>query len=192
MAYSSSVKQFIREATLWVGVAMFGFTAVYYFDDLRGFTSQSIATVVANTDIDTNRDDPAPTSQQSTSGFERSVTLKASSNGHFFARAYINGRPIAVMVDTGATKIALTYEDAEHLGLRPHGSDFSLTTRTANGTARAAPVTLDDVRIGDVEVSDLRGSIAEPGKLHVTLLGMEFIRKLARFELRGKELILVE
>lgn len=192
MAYSSGVKHFIREATLWVGVAMFGFTAVYYFDDLRGFTSQSIATVVANTDIDTNRDDPAPTSQQSTSGFERSVTLKASSNGHFFARAYINGRPIAVMVDTGATKIALTYEDAERLGLRPHGSDFSLTTRTANGTARAAPVTLDDVRIGDVEVSDLRGSIAEPGKLHVTLLGMEFIRKLARFELRGKELILVE
>jgi aspartyl protease family protein len=192
MAYSSGVKHFIREATLWVGVALFGFTAVYYFDDLRGFASQSIATVVSNTDIDTDRDNPAPTSQQSTSGFERSVTLKASSNGHFFARAYINGRPIAVMVDTGATKIALTYEDAERLGIRPHGSDFSLTTRTANGTARAAPVTLDDVRIGDVEVSNLRGSIAEPGKLHVTLLGMEFIRKLARFELRGKELILVE
>jgi aspartyl protease family protein len=192
MAYSSGVKHFIREATLWVGVALFGFTAVYYFDDLREFASQSIATVVSNTDIDTDRDNPAPTSQQSTSGFERSVTLKASSNGHFFARAYINGRPIAVMVDTGATKIALTYEDAERLGIRPHGSDFSLTTRTANGTARAAPVTLDDVRIGDVEVSNLRGSIAEPGKLHVTLLGMEFIRKLARFELRGKELILVE
>lgn len=192
MAYSSSVKHFIRETTLWVCVALFGFTAVYYFDDLRGFASQSIATVVSNTDIDTDRDNPAPTSQQSTSGFERSVTLKASSNGHFFARAYINGRPIAVMVDTGATKIALTYEDAERLGIRPHGSDFSLTTRTANGTARAAPVTLDDVRIGDVEVSNLRGSIAEPGKLHVTLLGMEFIRKLARFELRGKELILVE
>jgi aspartyl protease family protein len=192
MAYSSGVKHFIRETTLWVCVALFGFTAVYYFDDLRGFASQSIATVVSNTDIDTDRDNPAPTSQQSTSGFERSVTLKASSNGHFFARAYINGRPIAVMVDTGATKIALTYEDAERLGIRPHGSDFSLTTRTANGTARAAPVTLDDVRIGDVEVSNLRGSIAEPGKLHVTLLGMEFIRKLARFELRGKELILVE
>lgn len=192
MSYSSGVKHLIREATLWVGVALFGFTAVYYFDDLRGFASQSIATVVSNTDIETGRDIPVPAKRQSNSGFERSVTLKASSNGHFFARAYINGRPIAVMVDTGATKIALTYEDAERLGIRPHGSDFSLTTRTANGTARSAPVTLDDVRIGDVEVSNVRGSISEPGKLHITLLGMEFIRKLDRFELRGKELILVE
>ncbi|HDO52813.1 MAG TPA: TIGR02281 family clan AA aspartic protease, partial [Rhizobiales bacterium] len=108
------------------------------------------------------------------------------------ARAYINGRPIAVMVDTGATQIAMTYKDAERLGLRPLGSDFTLTARTANGTARMAPVELDSVRIGDVEVTDLRGSIAEQGKLHITLLGMEFIRKLDRFELRGRELVLVE
>jgi aspartyl protease family protein len=96
------------------------------------------------------------------------------------------------MVDTGATRIALTFEDAERLGLRPHSSDFTLTTQTANGTARAAPVTLDSVRIGDVEVSNLRGSISPQGKMHVTLLGMEFIRKLERFEMRGRKLILVE
>ena len=190
MAYSSAFKHLIREAALWVGVAFFGFAAVYYFDDLRGFASQTIATAVTNSETVLN--DHIQEKRQSTSGFERSVTLTASRNGHFFARAYINGRPIAVMVDTGATKIALTYEDAERLGLRPHGSDFTLTARTANGTARAAPVDLDNVRIGDVEVSDLRGTIAERGKLHVTLLGMEFIRKLERFELRGRELILVE
>ena len=48
------------------------------------------------------------------------------------------------------------------------------------------------VRIGDVEVHDLNGSIAEEGKLHITLLGMEFIRRLDRFELRGRELVLVQ
>ena len=190
MAYSSGIKHFMREASSWVAVAALGFAGVYYFDDLRGFASQTIASAVSKIDAEVNN--PVQDKRQSTSGFERSVTLTASRNGHFFARAYIKGRPIAVMVDTGATKIALTYEDAERLGLRPHGSDFTLTTRTANGIARAAPVTLDDVRIGDVEVSDLRGSIAERGKLHITLLGMEFIRKLERFELRGRELILVE
>ena len=190
MAYSSGIKHFMREASSWVAVAALGFAGVYYFDDLRRFASQTTASAVSKIDAEVNN--PVQDKRQSTSGFERSVTLTASRNGHFFARAYINGRPIAVMVDTGATKIALTYEDAERLGLRPHGSDFTLTTRTANGIARAAPVTLDDVRIGDVEVSDLRGSIAERGKLHITLLGMEFIRKLERFELRGRELILVE
>ncbi len=190
MAYSSGVKHFIREAILWVGVAIFGFAGVYYFDDLRGFASQTIAAAVSTPD--TAIDDPVQRPRRRTSGFERSVTLTASRNGHFFARAYINGRPIAVMVDTGATQIALTYEDAERLGLRPHGSDYTQTTRTANGIGRTAPVELDNVRIGDVEVSNLRGSIAERGKLHITLLGMEFIRKLERFEMRGRELVLVE
>ncbi len=190
MTYSSGVKHFIREAALWVAVALIGFSGVYYFDDLRGFASQTIATAVSSPETIVST--PAPTPHQNTSGFERSVTLNASRNGHFFARAYINGRPIAVMVDTGATQIALTYEDAERLGLRPHTSDFTQTTRTANGIGHSAPVDLDSVRIGDVEVSDLRGSISEPGKLHITLLGMEFIRKLERFELRGRELVLVE
>lgn len=190
MTYSSGVKHIFREAALWVVVAAVGFAGVYYFDDLRGLTTRTIATAVSSPGTDTN--EPVQVKRQRTSGFERSVTLKANRNGHFFARAYINGRPIAVMVDTGATKIALTYKDAERLGLRPSPSDYTLTTRTANGIARAAPVELDDVRIGDVEVSNLRGSVAERGKQHITLLGMEFIRKLERFEMRGRELILVE
>ena len=180
----------MREATLWVGVAAIGFAGVYYFDDIRAVTAKTMATALNEQEARTL--DPVETNKERVSGFERAVTLNASKNGHFYARAYINGRAIAVMVDTGATQIALTYEDAERLGIRPHSSDFTQRTRTANGFGRAAPVELDSVRIGDVEVSDLRGSIAEEGKLHVTLLGMEFIRKLRRFELRGRELVLVE
>jgi aspartyl protease family protein len=190
MAYSSGVKHFMREAVCWLIAAVLGFTGVYFFDDLRGFTARTMATALpeAGEAVKNIPDEP----RSRTTGFERSVTLTANRNGHFFARAYINGRPIAVMVDTGATQIALTYEDAESLGLRPFNSDYTQTTRTANGVGRMAPVTLDSVRIGDVEVSDLRGSVAERGKLHITLLGMEFIRRLQRFELRGRELMLVE
>ena len=175
---------------VWSTVAAIGFYGVYYFDNLRSFAKNSIEKVVAHTEEVAKEIAAEP--RKKTSGFERSVTLKASRTGHFFARAYINGKPIAVMVDTGATMIAMTYKDAERLGLRPHSSDFTMTSRTANGTARMAPVKLDSVRIGDVEVSNLRGTISEQGKLHITLLGMEFIRKLERFELRGRELVLVE
>jgi len=190
MAYSSGLKHLLREATLWSAVAAIGFSGVYYFDDLRAFAAKTIATVVTTTEVAVDEITSEP--RKRTSGFERSVTLKANRGGHFYTRAYINGRPIAVLVDTGATNVALTYEDAERLGIRPHSSDFTLTARTANGIARAAPIEIDSLRIGDVEVKDLRGSIAEPGKQHITLLGMEFIRKLERFELRGRELILVE
>ncbi len=190
MRYSSGVYYLLREAALWVVVAICGFAGVYYFDDLRMFAARTIAAAVSIAEV--TQDEIATKPRNSTSGFERSATLTANRNGHFFARAYINGRPISVMVDTGATRIAITYKDAELLGLRPHSSDYTLTTRTANGISRVAPVTLDSVRIGDVEVTDLHGLIAERGKLHVTLLGMEFIRQLERFELRGRELTLVE
>ena len=190
MSYSPGAKHLLREAVTWLSVAAFGFAGVYYFDDLRGFAARTIAAAASGTEVALEEISSKP--RISTTGFERSVTLKASKSGHFFARAYINGRAIAVMVDTGATQVAMTYEDAERLGLRPSNSDYTQTARTANGIARTAPVTLDSVRIGDVEVSDLRGSVAEPGKQHITLLGMEFIRKLDRFELRGRELVLVE
>lgn len=190
MAFSSGLRVFLRESFVWGAVAATGFIGVYFFDDMQGFAKRMMATAMPAEEVVIN--DPVKEPQSATSGFERSVVLKASRNGHFFARAMINGRPIAVMVDTGATQIALTYEDAERLGLRPHPSDYTQTTRTANGLGRAAPVRLDSVQIGDVEVRDLNGSIAEEGRLHITLLGMEFIRKLERFELRGRELVLVE
>ena len=125
-------------------------------------------------------------------GFERSVTLTANRQGHFYTRANVNGRAIAVLVDTGATTIALTYEDADRLGLRPRDSDYTHTVNTANGIGRAAQIELDSVEIGDVEVRNLRGLVLEPGRLKVTLLGMEFIRRLESFELRGNKLVLVE
>ncbi len=188
--YSSGVKYILRQAILWATFAAIGFTGAYYFNDLRLFAAKTIATVVQNAEVAVNEFEAEP--RKSASGFERSVTLKANQGGHFYTRAYINDQPIAIMVDTGATVVALTYEDAERLDLLPISSDYTHTTRTANGIGRVVPVTLDSVRIGDVEVSDLHGSIAEPGKQHITLLGMTFIRKLSRFEMRGRELLLVE
>lgn len=186
MALSAGIRHVIREIIVWSGVLGAGFAAVFYFDDVRTlYTQTTEAAVQAYQSSGVNQRDTS-------SGFERSTTLRADRSGHFFARAHINGRPLAVLVDTGATAIALSYEDAKRIGLEPRESDFTRLARTANGVVRTAPITLDAIRIGDVEVRNLRGSIAEPGNQHVTLLGMEFIRRLGRFEMRGRELILVE
>lgn len=186
MPFGTGVRHLVREIVVWAFVLGAGFAGVYYFDEMRATFAQTTQAAVETFEESRSRQ------QDTSSGFERSVTLKANRNGHFYARADINGRSIAVLVDTGATGVSLSYDDAREIGITPHESDYTILTRTANGIGRAAPVTLDHVRIDSVEVRNVRGMIAEPGALHVTLLGMEFIRRLSRFELRGRELILVE
>ncbi|HTN97791.1 MAG TPA: TIGR02281 family clan AA aspartic protease, partial [Nordella sp.] len=81
--------------------------------------------------------------------------LKADRNGHYIAEADINGTTILVMVDTGATGVALSYEDAEKAGLRPRGLDFDIPFNTANGVVKAARVTLRRVEVDNVRVRDV-------------------------------------
>lgn len=121
-----------------------------------------------------------------------SVSLKADDHGHFETEAEINGRPIDVMVDTGATIVALTYDDAERSGIYPKPGDFTHTVSTANGQARVAPVEIDSIRIGDITVRNIRAAVAEPGKLHRTLLGMSFLGRLSRVDMRSNTLVLHE
>lgn len=118
------------------------------------------------------------------------VELKAGRNGHFFVEADVNGRSIDVMVDTGASMVALTYEDAERAGIYVRDGDFKGSASTANGRARYAPVVIDRISIGDVSVRNVHGAVMERGKLSTTLLGMSFLGKLDRAEMRNGRLIL--
>ncbi len=120
------------------------------------------------------------------------VTLRATHGGHFETSVEVNGRSIDVMVDTGATLVALTYEDAERAGLYPKPSDFTHSVSTANGVAKVAPVDIGSISIGGITVRNVRGAITERGKLHRTLLGMSFLGKLSRVEMRKDALVLHE
>lgn len=133
-----------------------------------------------------------PVAPQSTPPQPKSVLLQANSYGHFHVEASINGKPVELMTDTGATYVALSYETAMHLGFNPLTLKFSGRSNTANGVARVAPVTLASVRIGDIEIRNVAAVIAEQGKMNQNLLGMSFIAKLTRFELRGSKLVLVQ
>ncbi|MDK9696372.1 MAG: TIGR02281 family clan AA aspartic protease [Siculibacillus sp.] len=126
-------------------------------------------------------------------GSGRRVTLKADSRGHFLTEAAINGRAISVMVDTGATSVALRHEDASTLGVRPPlPSDYTVPIATANGTARAARVVLSEVRIGDVRVRNVEALVMPERALGTNLLGMSFIKRLRNVELASGKLTFVE
>ena len=81
--------------------------------------------------------------------------LKAVQGGHFITSADINGSSVTVLVDTGATAVALSYEDASSIGLRPGSLDYDVPVSTANGIANAARVKIDQISIDGVEVEDV-------------------------------------
>ena len=160
--------------------------SLVYYDDLKVFVAETLGQerqqVAAST---------SGAERERQGGFDRVVELRAGRNGHFIATAYINERAVDVLVDTGATMVALTYEDARAAGLLLSSADFTQRVNTANGVARVAPVVLETVRIGDITVRNVSAAVAEPGKLHVTLLGMTFLGKL-RVDMGGGRLVLRE
>ncbi|MDX8434379.1 TIGR02281 family clan AA aspartic protease [Mesorhizobium sp. M4B.F.Ca.ET.215.01.1.1] len=118
------------------------------------------------------------------------VTLDKADNGHFEARILINGAPVRAVVDTGATSIVLTAEDAQAAGFNPATLNFTIPVSTANGMARAAAVKTDEVAIGGIVRKDMAVMIAAPGMLGQSLLGMNFIGSLSGFDVRGDRMVL--
>jgi aspartyl protease family protein len=184
---SSSQRTLLGEVASWVFFAGVSVVAVTHFDELKGITHQILGTDMGK--LSAARAAPEPPEQASTaSGY--TVELPIGSDGHYHADTEINGRTIQVLVDTGASMVALTAEDAEAAGIFVTDKDFTHRIQTANGTARVAPVTLDRVTIGDITVRDVRGVVSEAGAMAVSLLGMTFLNELDRVDMRSGKLIL--
>ena len=104
-----------------------------------------------------------------------------AADGHYWAEANIDGRAVRVLVDTGASVVALTREDALRLGLKLAPADFNRSVQTASGPARAAAVTLGSVAVAGAEVREVQALVVEQG-LGQSLLGMSYLGRLSAFE----------
>ncbi len=120
----------------------------------------------------------------------RSVVVPRDGRGHFEVEARIDGRHLNFMIDTGATVIALTADDAARLGIRPARREYVAEVRTANGTVRAAPARLDRVEVGDLVVHDVAALVMPEGALSDNLLGLSFLSRLRHFEYSDGKLVL--
>jgi aspartyl protease family protein len=104
------------------------------------------------------------------------VTLQADGQGHFIAHGQINGGTLRMLVDTGATAIALSADDAKRLGI-DYRSGRSGYVNTANGVAQVYQVKLDTVKVGDIELHQVDAMVHEGG-LPIVLLGMSFLNRV--------------
>jgi len=111
------------------------------------------------------------------------VTITADRSGHFYVVPILNGQSIRMMVDTGASIVTLTYEDAERIGARLSQKDFTVKMSTANGLVAGAPLRIDEIRIAEITVRDVEAVALPKGRLEVSLLGMSFLKRLSGFDI---------
>jgi aspartyl protease family protein len=121
---------------------------------------------------------------------ERVLVLQADGRGHFLLHPQIDGLTVRMLVDTGASIVALTAEDAAKAGIRPGPAAYDRLISTANGTVMVAPTRIRELRVGDISVRDVEAVVLPPGRLGTSLLGMSFLRRLKGFDMAGGRLTL--
>jgi len=179
LASQRNLGEAARNLGLWALIIVV-LSSVYVFkDDAQNFASRLTAGLI-----------PGRSATIIDASGRRSTILYMGQNGHYQADATINGVTIPMMIDTGATTIALSFEDADRLGLNPGGLNFTGTVMTANGPARTAYVTLPEIEIGGIRRTNIAAGVAERGKLSGSLLGMNFLSSLKSFSFSGNEMTL--
>jgi aspartyl protease family protein len=120
----------------------------------------------------------------------RTVEIARGQSGSFPVTTQVNGARVAMLLDTGASAVVLTQDDARAAGLPLEVLNYSVNVDTANGRTRAAPVTLDRIAVGAITERSVPALIAQPGQLRTSLLGMTFLNRLQGWDVRGDKLVL--
>lgn len=117
------------------------------------------------------------------------LVVQRNRDGHFWLRASFNGVPLLLMVDTGASNVVLSPEDAKKIGLRSNQLEFSGRADTANGSVSFARATITSVGVGDQTFFDVPITV-NGAEMQGSLLGMTLLDRFASVEFRGDTLIL--
>jgi aspartyl protease family protein len=121
-------------------------------------------------------------------GHGRNVEVVRGQSGDFALAAHINGVKVPMVLDTGASSVVLTQAAAKAAGLPIEVLDYSVNVNTANGSTRAAPVTIDSLAVGTLTERSVPALVAKPGELRNNLLGMSFLNRLQSWQVRGDKL----
>ena len=118
------------------------------------------------------------------------LTVAADYRGHYVVHPSIDNFRIKMLVDTGASLVALTASDARALGIQLSSADYKMSLSTANGTVRGARVNLREVRLGSILVRNVEAVVLPDGALSMSLLGTSFLGKLKGYEVQTGRMVL--
>jgi aspartyl protease family protein len=127
-------------------------------------------------------------SSSQTASYGQETVLERGTGGHFFTVANVNGEPIRFVVDTGATDVALTMDDARRAGVAVDPSKFEVVGTGASGDVRGQMVDLNEVDLDGKKVNGIHGVVLEG--LTVSLLGQNYLRQFDDVSISGDKMTL--
>jgi aspartyl protease family protein len=163
-----SLNKVVQQALAWVFIFVGVIAAYGLWEDIRTTVSPA-----------------AP--QMTVSG--QTVEVPRSFDGHYYLPVLVNGEPITFLVDTGASQIVLSAQDARRVGIDPAQLNYFGRAATANGEVRTAPVRLDSLALGPITDSDVAAWINE-GQMDQSLLGMDYLHRFSNIQFADGRLIL--
>lgn len=168
------LRKAVRDGAIWA-VIVAGLVAVYGFRDELKFVGQRMLG-----ELEPHQ------AQMSDRG---EMVFRRGRDGHFQVDAQINGQPVRFLVDTGASDIVLSPQDARRVGIDPDRLSFDQRYQTANGIGWGASTTIDTMTVGSVRFRDIGASV-NGAPMDQSLLGLDFLDRLSGYEVRGDSLIL--
>jgi len=161
-------------AAIWAAILTIGVLIVGLTRDGMASSWEQLKTVMGN-------------DEQRITG--NAVKLRMGPDGHFWANVTINGTPVHMLVDSGATVTSLNMEQAKAAGLDVNQSPFPVQVMTANGAVMARTSSVERLTLGSIVAKDLRVDVAEEfGTTNV--LGMNFLSRLKSWRVENGWLIL--
>lgn len=162
----------LASATGWLGLALLCIILYSYQYEIAQIYNRVLGNLAPSL-VQTNQDG--------------SVVIHSSQNGHFQAQALVNGARVNFLIDTGASSVVLTPKAAQAAGVDLSGLNYNILVETANGASFTAPIILDNVKIGDIEVRNVKASVSRDN-LDISLLGMTFLTRLKGYEVEQGQL----
>jgi aspartyl protease family protein len=176
----------IRNSLLMLGAMVVTFVLL---KDNMGLLTASVQHAANEYNQSSEQSDEQSSTEQYGSANEGEMVIDGDVQGHYMVDAEVDGREVGFVVDTGATSVVLSEQDAETAGFYVEQLEFTLRVHTASGIARAAPITIQEIVLGDIIVKNVRGAVIQ-GYTGRSLLGMTFLSRLDGFQVKDNQLVL--
>ena len=162
-----SLGKTLQQALIWVFLFIGVIAVVGLWEDIRSAS--------------------APAGRMTTT--DNSVVAPRARDGHYYLQLLVNGKPVDFLVDTGASQIVLSQQDASRIGIDVNDLNYFGRALTANGEVRTAPTKLDDVVLGPFTDRGLTAWVNE-GDMDRSLLGMEYLQRFSTLQINPQSLTL--
>ena len=179
----------VRDGFLMVGIVVAGSFAVINRAKIYEFVGIHPSDIVNQQASNVELATPEPEISETTMVSGSAASIRKGKDGQYWTEARVNSTSIRFLVDTGASIVALTPNDAQKAGLRLKQLTYNAPVNTAAGQIMAAPIELDIISVGNVTVRNVRGVVIPDGLTH-SLLGMSYLGELQKVEVTQTALIL--